>query len=97
MAVPLDLEHNRDQGREEILQGLLAGHLSSHAAAEALGSVSLSHPDSAVGMGTTWEAIFVAARVVPEGQQKLTEVLAFMSMLTPPKDKKDKPRHGKEG
>ena len=90
MAARLNLNHDRDQGREEILQGLLAGRLSSQAAAEALSSVSLSHPDREVGLGHTWEAIFVAARVAPEGQKKLTELLAFMSKLPPPKNEKDK-------
>ena len=90
MAARLNLNHDRDQGREKILQNLLAGRLSSQAAAEALGSVSLSHPDREVGLGHTWEAIFVAARVAPEGQEKLTQLLASMSKLPPPKDAKDR-------
>lgn len=69
--------------RIDILQNLFARRLSPQSAAEALASKSLSEStleglsksSLEVGLTKTWEIILVAARELPEHQEKLVDLL----------------------
>ena len=85
MSTPLFLGHAYDEGREEVLQYLITGHISSQVAADRLASISVSDPsDYETGLGRTWRALFIAARVIPEGQEKLIDLLTCISKSSPP-------------
>jgi len=91
MSSPLNLAKSHEGGREEVLQALIAGTSSPHAAAEALATISLSYSDREEGVGSTWEAIFHAARNSPKYHQKLVDLLVCISELPSPEDDQGRP------
>jgi len=85
MAPLLNLTLYPDDGRQEVLQRLIDGHSPPQMTAEALASISIKAKSLQNGFGSTWDAIFQAARTAPQHQEKLVDVLVCISNLPPAK------------
>lgn len=86
MAYRPSITHERYALRLKTLQAFFAGDLSTESATERIASISLSAPKLEQGLAISWELILISARENEQHQDKLIELLVYLSGLPPVND-----------